>query len=319
MSSRAQDFYAILGLSKVASQEEIKKAYRRLAREYHPDLHPGPQKVEMEQKFKELSEAYDMLKDPETRKKYDRYGANWKEAEAYEQARQQAGGFQHEGKGFTEDQTSDFSNVFEKMFGAQGPRQSQAFRGFSMAGTDLEVSIPLTLQEVMNGAKRRLELPDEQGQLQRLDVRIPKGVQGGERIRVKGKGAKGIGRGPSGDLYLHVNLIPDRVFKPEGHNIVVTLPIWPWEAVCGADVEVPTLTGRVKLKVPAGSQASQRLRLRGKGLPRRSGASGDQYVELKIVTPEKPSDEEHILFHKLQHIPHTQDPREKIMREAGYA
>ncbi len=318
MPTQSQDFYAVLGLSKNVSQEEIKKAYRRLAREYHPDLHPGPKKVEMEQKFKELGEAHDVLKDPETRKKYDKYGANWKEAEVYEQGRQQAGGGQDGGGKSSDQQTGDFGKIFEEMFGAKTHRQDQTFRGFSMPGADFEVSVPLTLKEVVHGATRRLELPDEQGHTQKLDVRIPKGVLDGERVRVKGKGAKGMGAGRSGDLYLHVHFIPDRVFAHEGANIVVTLPIWPWEAVCGAEVQVPTLTGTVKLKVPVGAQASQRLRLRGKGLPRRSGSGGDQYVEFKIVTPEKPSDEEQALFAKLQEVQHNEDPRATLMREADH-
>jgi len=318
MASAQRDFYDILGVKKTVDAKELKKAYRRLARQYHPDLHPGEKKTEMEKKFKELNEAYEVLGDEENRKKYDQYGMNWKEAEAYERARQQGGGAYPGGGpgGFTQG-GADFSDIFENMFRQGAQREGAGFRGFAMAGADMEANLPISLREAFTGTRRALNLSDAGGTPRSIEVRIPAGVRDGERLRVKGKGAPGRGGGPPGDLFFYVQIAPHPVFQRKDADIVVTLPLWPWEAVLGADVEVPTLSGTVRLKIPAGSQSQQRMRLKGKGLPKRTGGHGDQFVVLDIVTPTSLSPDEKQLYEQLAKSEHP-DPRSSLLREATH-
>lgn len=321
MTTALRDYYQVLGLTKTASQDDIRKAYRRLARKLHPDLHPGPQKGEMEQKFKELNEAYEVLRDEEKRRKYDQFGPEWKEAEAYQRARQQAEATQADRGGhtvFTQGEPKDFTEFFENLFGRQPGPQGPSFRGFSMPGADLETPTLLILREVFTGTNRRLEIPDPSGNPYTIDVRIPKGVGEGERVRVKGKGMPGQGGAPRGDLYLRIHLKPHPVFQRHGSDLFVNLPVWPWEAALGAEVQVPTLTGPVKLKIPPGSHAKQKLRLKGKGLPNRSGSHGDQFAILGIVMPPSFTDQEKALYEQLRMVEHP-DPRGKVLREAPYA
>jgi len=313
MANPSKDFYRILGVPKTVDQKELKKTYRRLARKYHPDLHPGEKKAGMEKKFQELNEAYEVLGDEGTRKKYDQYGPNWKEAEAYEQARQQAG---HGHPGFTQG-GEDFSEIFGNMFGRGAQRGGASFKGFAMPGADLETDLPVSLREAFTGTRRTLTLPDATGQSRQIEVRIPAGVRDGERLRVKGKGAPGRGGGPPGDLFFHVHIAPHPVFQRKNADILITLPLWPWEAMLGIDVQVPTLSGSVRLKIPPGSQPQQRLRLKGKGLPKRTGGHGDQFVILEIVTPQTPSSEERQLYEQLAKFDHP-DPRSSLLREAAH-
>ena len=319
MPDSPQDYYARLGLTKTASQDDIKKAYRRLARQYHPDLHPGTQKLEMEKKFKELNEAHEVLRDEDTRKKYDQFGVHWKEAEAYQRAQQHAGpegmGGGEEHTFYTQGNAQDFSDLFENLFGRQGKQQGTSFRGFAMPGADLEAVAQLTLGEVLTGTTRRLQITNPDGKPQTLDVRIPKGVQDGERVRVKGKGSLGRQGGPPGDLFLRIHLLSHPVFHRSGSNLSIDLPLWPWEAALGTEVQVPTLNGPVLLKIPPGSQSNQKLRLKGKGLPNRSGRQGDQFVILNITIPSSCTDEERALYERLRQISHP-DPRTDLRREA---
>ena len=320
MATTPRDYYDVLGVSKTTSPNDIKKTFRRLARKYHPDLHQGAKKEEMEKKFKELNEAYEVLSDEDKRKKYDQYGFRWKDAEAYEQARQKAGGAQPGGEwrtGHTEGGEGDFGDLFEHLFGRGARKEGPSFRGYAMPGADLEANVQLSIREVFHGTSRRLTLTDPNGKLQALEIRIPKGVQDGERVRVKGKGAPGQGGGPSGDLYLHVHFSPHPVFQPQGSDVLVTLPVWPWEAVLGTEIEVPTLTGPVRLKIPPGSQSKQKMRLKGKGLPTRSGPNGDQIVMLDIVVPSSVLEEEKSVFEKLAKLKHS-DPRSMLMRKAAH-
>jgi DnaJ-class molecular chaperone len=352
MATTERDYYAVLGLSRTATPEEIKKAYRRLARQYHPDLHSGSKKADMEKKFKELNEANEVLGDPDKRKKYDRYGHRWQEAEAYEKAREQAGAGQGGASGFHWRQESaqgegqDFGDFFENIFrqGSGTRRGSGApFEGFAIQGEDLETTVRLTLREVLTGVSRRVQLSEpipcptcggtgrkrgrlcptcggtgSRAELRTIDVKIPAGVQDGTRVRVAGKGAPGHNGGKPGDLYLLVQIEPHAVFQRQGSDILVQLPVWPWEAVLGADVLVPTLTDPVRVKVPLGSRAGAKLRLKGKGLPTATGGRGDLFFTLQIVMPASLSDEDRKLYEELARAPHP-DPRVELLRTAGRA
>ena len=344
MATTPRDFYQVLGLPRTASADEIKKAYRRLARQYHPDLHSGSKKAEMEKKFKELNEAHEVLSDPTKRKKYDQYGAQWEQADAFEKARQQAG---DRGQGFRWEQTGSgggaefnneaFSDIFENLFSGRG--RSGSARGFAVPGEDLEAEVELTLREVLTGVTKRVSLrepvscPACQGsgtvrgltcptchgsgtttELKTIEVKIPAGVQEGTRVRVGGKGQPGSNGGKRGDLYLFVRIQPDPVFRREGSDIHVTFPVYPWEAVLGAEVMAPTLTEPVRVKVPPGSKAEGKLRLKDKGLPSAGGGHGDLFLNLHIVLPPTLTDEERGLYQRLAKGTHP-DPRAELLRQ----
>jgi DnaJ-class molecular chaperone len=338
-----RSYYDILGVSRSASQDEIKKAYRRLARQYHPDLHTGSRKAEMEKKFKELNEANEVLSEPENRKKYDQYGPRWREAEAFERARRESGAGMGAGMGggggFAAGEGQDFGDLFESLFGQSAGRQT-GFRGFAMPGADLEASVTVTLREVLTGVTRRLELAEPvpcktcggtgrvsgrpcnacggtgtQVEPRTIEVKIPAGVQDGVLLRVPGKGDAGSRGGKRGNLYLRVNIQPDRIFRRHGDDLHVILPVWPWEAALGADVVAPTLSDQVRVKIPPGSRTGSKLRLKGKGLPSQSGGHGDQYLILQIDIPSSMSDEERKLHEQLSRAPHP-DPRTDLLREA---
>ncbi len=325
MPTSQRDYYDILGVSRAATPDDIKKAYRKLARQFHPDLHTGARKGEMEKKFKELNEAHEVLGDPDTRKQYDRYGHRWQDAEAYEKARQQAGagpgfrsGWRDAGE-FTADQGFDFGDVFANLFGGRAQRGS-GLRGGAAPGQDLETEARLTLREVLTGVTRRVEVtepggPNGRDRSRTIDIKIPAGVQDGTRVRVTGRGGSGRGGGRQGDLYLRVHIEPDPVFRREGADLHVTLPVWPWEAALGAEVLAPTLAEPVRVKVPPGSRADGKLRLKGKGLPTASGGRGDLFYTLQIVMPPVTSDEERKLYEHLSRAPHL-DPRAELLRAA---
>lgn len=337
MATTPRDYYQVLGIPRSASADDIKKAYRRLARQVHPDLHSGAKKAEMEKKFKELNEAHEVLSDPDKRKKYDQYGAEWEQAEAFERARQQAGARGYSGGepggGF---RGEDFSDIFENLFGGRG----RAPRGFASQGEDLETEAELTLREVLSGVTKRVSLMEPvtcatcQGkrtirgrqcqaclgsgsvlESKTIEVKIPAGVQDGTRVRVAGKGQPGMHGGKRGDLYLHVTIAPDRVFQRHGSDLHVVLPVWPWEAALGAEVMAPTLGEPVRVKIPAGSQADGKLRLKGKGLPTASGSHGDLFLILQITMPSSLTDEERKLYEELKHLRH-QDPRADLLATA---
>lgn len=343
MATTPRDYYQVLGITRSASADEIKKAYRRLARQLHPDLHSGAKKTEMEKKFKELNEAHEVLSDPDKRKKYDQYGAQWEQAEAYEKARQQAGaqGFRWEQRGTGEGGEfggEAFSDIFENLFSGRG--RAGAGRGFAIQGEDLETEAELTLREVLSGVTRRINLREPttcttcQGtgalkgrtcptchgtgftaELKTIEVKIPAGVQDGTRVRVAGKGQPGSNGGKPGDLYLHVVIEPDPVFRRQGSDIHVSVPVYPWEAALGAEIMAPTLTEPVKVKVPAGSKADSKLRLKSKGLPSASGGHGDLFLTLHIVMPPTLTAEELKLFEQLTGMKHP-DPRIDLLNQA---
>jgi curved DNA-binding protein len=299
-----RDYYEILGVSRDADQEEIRRTYRRLARQYHPDVNREPG---AEDRFKEISEAYEVLRDPEKRERYDRLGANW---QAGEDVTAGAGfddifgggfgGFGDAGGTRVEFGTGEFSDFFESMFGRRGTSRTGAGGG---RGGDQEAVIELTLEEAAIGGERRITLGDGR----EYRVNIPAGVRDGQRIRLAGEGSRGRGDGPPGDLYLRVNLRPHKLFRLEGRNVHVDLPLAPWEAALGATVEVPTLRGNARVKVPAGSSCGRRLRVRGEGMPGKRG-NGDLYANVRIEVPSKPNEKERSLFRQLAEASHF-DPR----------
>ncbi|MCL6690912.1 curved DNA-binding protein [Pseudomonas sp. R3.Fl] len=282
-----KDYYAALGVAPDADEKAIKTAYRKLARKYHPDV---SKEADAEAHFKEVSEAYEVLKSPEKRAEYDQL-RQYQQSGRFEAPPgwQPSGGFE----GAEHFQEQDFSDFFESIFGAHaGP---QAHRRREARGRDIELEVPLFLEESQSGEPQpiRFGLPsyDEQGRRRpdvekTLKVRIPPGVVDGERIRLKGQGAPGIGGAPAGDLYLIIRLAPHPLFDVDGRDLVLSVPLAPWEAALGAKIEVPTLNGRIALSVPPGSQSGQRLRIRGKGLAGKGeDPAGDLYAVLKVVMP----------------------------------
>jgi curved DNA-binding protein len=293
-----QDYYEALEVSRDASQDEIRQAYRRLARKYHPDIN---KEAGAEDRFKEVSEAYEVLRDPEKRERYNRLGANWRAgqdvsgADGFDEAFRTGNGFRDVRVEFGDDRFSDFfEGLFGRRGGAGGARAG--FDRFSMRGGDHEAVLELGLEEAASGGKRWLSL----GGGRSVEVDIPRGVRDGQRIRVPGAGGPGVGGGPPGELFLRIRLKPHRRFRVEGADLYVDLPVSPWEAALGADVPVPTLDGKARVKVPAGSSSGRKLRLRGQGLPGSPGAqAGDLYAVVTVNVPKKLSRKERELFERL--------------------
>ncbi|NLY41679.1 MAG: DnaJ domain-containing protein [Desulfovibrionales bacterium] len=304
-----KDYYTLLGVAKGASQDEVSKAFKKLARKYHPDLNPN--NAEAESKFKEINEAYEVLKDPEKRKLYDSLGPNWKEGQNF----QPPPGFEHfqfrsggpggfDGEGF-----SDF---FETLFGGAGNFGGQRFGGdpfgrpMRSKGRDSLVSLTLTLEEAYHGGPKQVVVQEQvrgmdgrpHVQHKTLDVNIPAGVKDGAKIRLAGQGSPGHGGGPAGDLLLQVSLAEHALFRLEGVNVLYDLRLAPWEAVLGCSVRVPTLDGPVDMNIPAGLSSGQKLRLAGKGLGK-GAAQGDQFVRIAIRTPKELSEQERSLWQEL--------------------
>ena len=297
-----QDYYEALEVPRTASQEDIRRAYRRLARKYHPDVNKEPG---AEDRFKQISEAYEVLREEEKRARYDRLGANWKAgqdvsgADGFDEAFRSSDGF---GDVRVDFGGGDFSDFFEGLFGQRGGRGGArgaggraGFEGFSMRGGDQEAVLELTLEEAATGGKRRISLGDGRD----FEVEIPRGVRDGQRIRLAGQGSGGAGRGAPGDLYLRVRIKPHPRFRVQGRDLYVDLPVAPWEAALGAEVPVPTLSGNVTMKVPAGSSTGRRLRLRGQGLPSPDGSAGDLYAVLAVHVPKRLTKKERELFEEL--------------------
>jgi DnaJ-class molecular chaperone len=327
MAVKFHDYYETLGVQRAATTDEIKKAYRKLARQYHPDVNPNDKSAE--EKFKEISEAYEVLSDPEKRKRYDQLGAGWKAGADFtpppgwtpwEGVRVEYGDI---GDIFGAAGAGGFSDFFETLFGVK----SGGTRGvpFAMRGRDVEAEMEIPLEDAHRGATRTITIqaaapcptcngsgavgnkpcPTCRGagivrRPRTLDVNIPAGVRNGSVIRLAGQGEPGMGGAPPGDLLLRLRLKPHRLFSvtSEG-DVQIELPVAPWETALGASVNVPTLDGSVEMSIPAGAQGGQRLRLRGQGLNRRGGGRGDEYVRLKIVIPQKLSEKEKELFEQL--------------------
>jgi len=312
MAVKFQDYYETLGVSRDATSEQIQAAYRKLARKLHPDVNKSP---DAEEKFKRLNEASEVLKDPEKRRRYDSLGENWRAGQDFSPppgweffgARPGAGqgrsfSFNFFGDDFEESPLggSGFSDFFSMLFGGGGVNTGAGARRGARTGggraRDQEAEIPITLEEAHRGVRKTIAL--EGGRT--LEVNIPAGTPDGHRLRLRGQG--GAGNGQAGDLYLRVRLAPHPLFRPNGQDLEVEVPVAPWEAALGARIEVPLLDGKAALKLMPGAQSGQRLRLRGKGLAHRNGPQGDLYAVLKIEVPRSLSERERELFEELSRV-----------------
>jgi len=282
-----KDYYQILGVSRTASQEEIKKAYRKLARKYHPDV---SKEADAETKFKDLGEAYEVLGDAKKRSRYDTMGSGYHAGDDFRPPPgwESAFNFRPEGGGF-----GNFSDLFGSMFNQPGGRSGFGGGG-ARRGEDQQVQLRVTLEESFQGAQKDLTLTSASGNRQ-LQVKIPAGVLSGQKIRLAGQGGKGPAG--AGDLYMEVELEPHQLYKLEGRDTHLELPVTPWEAALGATLSVPTLGGSVEMKIPPASQGGKRFRLKGRGLPGKP--PGDHYIILKIVTPIPQSDEDKAFYKKM--------------------
>jgi curved DNA-binding protein len=294
-----KDYYRILGVEKGASAAEIKAAYRKLARKFHPDVSKEPG---AEEKFKEVSESYNTLKDPEKRAAYDQLGSHQPGQEFRPPPDWQK---QFSDTGFSFDDI-DLADLFAGLRGGR-QRASGNDRRMPMPGQDYEVTVPVTLEDAFHGTQVDLDLDmpeyDDDGFVRRVPhsfkARIPKGAADGQRLRVAGKGAKGFNGGRNGDLYLNIVLRPHPLFRASGHDLYLDLPLAPWEAVLGTTIEMPTPGGPVMLKVPPGTQAGQQLRLARRGLPKPRAGEGDLFAIVQIVVPSVTSENERALFRQL--------------------
>lgn len=316
-----RDYYKLLGVSRSASKDDISKAFKKLARKYHPDLNPNNKDAEA--KFKEINEAYEVLKDEKKRKLYDQFGSNWEHGQNF----QPPPGYENMnfgGGGFGGGGGAGFSDFFETIFGGAGPGGD--FRGgFSQGGfhqtgfggggyqqrprrgADSEASYELTLEEAYRGGKKSITLQEQTAgpegiprmTTKTLEVNVPPGIKDGQKIRLAGQGNPGMSGGAKGDLYLKIRLVRHHMFKVSDADVILDLPLAPWEAALGATLRIPTLDGAVEMKIPPGMGSGKKLRIKGRGLG--SGAKkGDQYVRIMIQVPERLTEEERELLEKLQ-------------------
>jgi curved DNA-binding protein len=311
MAVQFRDYYETLGVSKTATEDEIRSAFRKLARKYHPDV--AKDKKTAEEKFKQINEAYEVLSDPEKRKKYDQLGANWNQPGGFQpppEWRQQPGGGYYQwstdgGPGVEfEFGGTGFSDFFEAFFG--GGRGRSAFGGFggrpatAERGADVEADILVTLEEALHGSTRTVSLRRAgSNKVETYQVKIPRGVHEGQRIRLAGQGESGARGGKSGDLFLRVRLAKHPDFTVEGSDLIHEVKIVPWQTVLGTELKVPTPEGNVRLKIPPGTQGGQRFRLRERGLPSAAGKRGDLYVVVQIQIPKKLSEREREIWTQL--------------------
>lgn len=285
-----KDYYDTLGVKRDATQDEIKRAYRKLARKYHPDV---SKEADAEAHFKQIGEAYEVLKDAEKRAAYDQLGANWQAGQDFRPPPDWDQGFEHRGDGISD---AEFSDFFESLFGHARAQRGRGQGGFHARGSDSHARVQIDLEDAYQGGNRVLTLThselgaDGRPALKQrtLNVRIPKGVHQGQHIRLAKQGGAGIGEGAKGDLYLEIEFARHPVYHVEGKDVYLDLPVTPWEAALGANIKVPTPTGRVDLKIPANSVSGRKLRLKGRGIPAKQ--AGDLYVVLQVVLP--PADTE---------------------------
>lgn len=324
-----KDYYSVLGVDRKASDEEIKRAYRKLARKYHPDV---SKEANAEEKFKNLQEAYEVLKDAEKRSAYDQLGSNWKQGQEF----RAPPGWDPNTRfytsddmgGFADGDMGGFSDFFTNLFGrarAQGQGHGQgrghgfrsdSFHDFAQRGSDQQAKVTVTLEEAFHGTTRKLQLQmpemDASGamhqKLRTLNVTIPAGATEGQQLRLAGQGGLGVGGGPAGDLYLEIEIAPNSLFSLKGRDIYLTLPVTPWEAALGAEIKTPTLAGPVGLKLAAGTEAGQKLRLKGRGMPGKPQA-GDQYAIVQIQVPPANTEEQREIYQNMAKTMASFNPR----------
>jgi curved DNA-binding protein len=296
-----QDYYQILGVPRQAEQSDIKKAYRKLARKYHPDVNSD---AGAEEKFKQVNEAYEVLKDNDKRQAYDRFGSDWKHGQQFESAG--AGGFgrgAYAGGGMG---GGDFSDFFESIFGGGGFQQGrgspfgQGQRTRPRRGADLSLRLDITLEEAYGGGAKTIQFArsTDSSEMKKLKINIPKGVRSGQKIRLAKQGQASAGGGEPGDLLLEMNILPHRLFRLDDLDVVLRLPVTPWEAALGSTLKVPTLSGSVELKIKPGMQSGQKMRLKGKGMP--GATQGDQIVEIMIHAPPADSAAERQFYEEMK-------------------
>jgi len=305
-----KDYYDIMGLNRDATQDEIKRAYRKLARRYHPDVST---EADAEARFKDVGEAYEVLKDPEKRAAYDQLGNRWQAGQEFKPPPGWDAGFEYSGSGRERAQDFGTSDFFEELFGraragraGPGFRQESTGSGFSHRGEDHHARVMIDVEDSYQGASRAITLqvpevtPDGHVRTRNrtLNVKIPKGVRAGQQIRLAGQGGPGLGEAKSGDLYLEVDFRPNDRFRVEGSDVSMTLPVAPWEAALGATMNTQTPSGPVDLKIPPNSQAGRKLRLKGRGLP--SQPPGDLYVELVVVLPPARTEAEKAVYQQMK-------------------
>ena len=300
-----KDYYQIMGVERSSSSDEIKRAYRKLARKYHPDV---SKESKAEEKFKEVQEAYEVLKDPEKRAAYDQLGSRWKQGQDFRPPPDWGQGFEHSTQ-FGGEDAAGFSDFFSSLFGSRSPFGGRgSAQGFAASGQDHVARIEITLEDAYRGGQRTIELKSPElaadGHVvvkpRTLRVNVPAGVVEGQQIRLAGQGSPSLSGGRAGDLYLEVAFAPHPLFAVEGRDLTLTLPLAPWEAALGATIKVPTLGGEVDMRIPAGAKGGQKMRLKGRGLPAPGGAAGDQYVVFKIVTPPATTSRARELYEQMQ-------------------
>lgn len=304
-----KDYYKVMGVERDATQDDIKRAYKKLARKYHPDV---SKESDAEIRFKEVGEAYQVLKDPEKRTAYDQLGSNWQAGQDFDPPPNWGGGTEYSGGGNAGGSAADFSDFFESLFGqgygsAQtGQRQAYGHAGFNADGEDHHAKVFIDLEDAYKGATRGITLnateTDSSGHVttkqRTLNVKIPKGVKQGQKIRLSGQGSPGIGQGRAGDLYLLIEFNQHSIYRVDGHDVYLDLPITPWEAALGASVKVPTPDGQVDLKIPEGTGSGGKMRLRGRGIPGKP--PGDFYVIPQITLPPANNDAAKELYRKME-------------------
>ena len=323
-----KDYYTVMGLARTAAPEDIKRSYRKLSRKYHPDV---SKEKDADARFKELGEAYEVLKDPEKRSAYDQLGANWKEGQEFRPPPDWNAGAEHAGQQGAQwdfssagagNRSDFFESLFRQGFSSGGARGGGQPTGFRAAGEDRHAKIQIDLEDAYSGATRTINLrvPEmsEQGHVvpreHQITFSIPKGIRAGQHIRLAGQGAPGMGDGGPGDLYLEVQFKPHRLYRTDRHDVYLDLPIAPWEAALGADVEAPTPTGRVEVTVPPGSATGRKLRLKGRGLP--GSTPGDFYFVLQIVIPAAGTDSAKLFYKNMSAQFDSFSPRAKLGEQA---
>ncbi|MFA5141111.1 MAG: DnaJ C-terminal domain-containing protein [Elusimicrobiota bacterium] len=328
MAIEYKDYYAVLGVKKDAAAEEIKQAYRRLAKQHHPDLNPDQDKAQATAKFKEINEAYEALSDPQKKAKYDQIGPGWEapqESSPPPGAGAQRFGFRTGGR---EDSFEGFSSFFESIFGdagGQGFGGGEAFQGNSRKGQDVEAEMALSLEDALKGGDKRISILEpilcpacrgagrqgdrfcpacggvgEARQERSITAHLPKHIRDGMRLRLRGQGSPSSRDEGPGDLFLKIRLLPHPTFKISGSDLETTVTVMPWEASLGAEIAVPTLEGPIRIRIPAGTHAGRRLRIAGKGLGREDGSRGDLHAVVRIDIPDRTNDRMERLYQELR-------------------